>query len=243
MKYLVIDIGGTSVKLWAANRKARWKIPSGPGFTPQQLVEEVHRLVDPADYDAVSIGYPGKLSRGKPVQEPYNLAGGWVDFDYAAHFDRPLRMMNDAAMQALGSYKGGRMLFLGLGTSVGSALIVDNVVVPLELGNIPHAFGETLEDLLARKALQKLGKRRWRFAVLDALPRLQGAFMADYLVLGGGNAKKLKRRLPDGVRLGSNRQAYRGGCRLWECKDPGSVQFFEGRNEPPKPTNRWDATG
>ena len=153
------------------------------------------------------------------MRDPFQLGPGWVDFDYAAHFVKPLRMMNDAAMQALGAYTGGRMLFLGLGTCVGSTLIVDNVVIPLELGAIPHPFGKTLEDRLERKSLEKRGLERWQDCVLAAVPPLQNAFMVDYVVLGGGNAKKLKVDLPENIRLGGNHDAHRGGHLLWESSE------------------------
>jgi polyphosphate glucokinase len=228
MNVLVIDIGGTNVKVWDQESRRPRKISSGPQMTPNHLRDAVRQLAELSSYEAVSIGYPGKLAAGKIVREPWNLGSGWVDHDFGAWIPQPWRIMNDAAMQALGAYEGGAMLFLGLGTSVGSTLIVDNVVMPLELGNVPHSFGQTLEHLLARDGLDRLGKNKWRHAVLDALPRMRDAFMADYVVLGGGNAKKLKRRLPLGMRLGSNRNAFRGGRRLWECRDLTTVHVFEG---------------
>jgi polyphosphate glucokinase len=226
---LVIDIGGTNVKVWGPRGNLLEKIPSGPNLTAQQMVEQVSHLTAPSTFDRVSLGFPGKVEWGRPVREPFNLGGGWVDFDYAAALDKPTRLMNDAAMQALGGYEGGRMLFLGLGTSVGSTLIAENMVIPLELGNIPHAFGESLEDYLAKESLKEKGKGTWRDAVLDAVPRLKNAFMADYVVLGGGNADKLRRRLPPAVRIGTNRHACGGGRRLWECRASRGIHIFEGQ--------------
>jgi polyphosphate glucokinase len=224
---LVIDIGGTNIKIWGKGGELVAKVPSGPQCTPDQMAEAVRTRVDLGAFEGVSLGFPGRVVRGQPASEPYNLGGGWVDFDYNAAFARPLRIMNDAAMQALGSYEGRRMLFLGLGTSVGSTLIVDRVIVPMDLGSIPHAFGKTLEHLLARSGLRRLGKRKWRAAVLDALPRLRNAFLADYVVLGGGNARKLRRRLPEHVVLGGNRKAYHGGVRLWDTRFLTTAQVYE----------------
>lgn len=228
MRILVIDIGGTSIKLWDADGERLAKIPSGRTLTPQLAFDEIKRATEGQEFDALSIGFPGAVVQGKPARDAWNLGPGWVDFDYDAQFGKPVRMMNDAAMQALGSYRGGRMLFLGLGTSVGSTLVSDNVVVPLELGALPHAFGKTLEQLLARTALEAMGPARWRRAVIDAIPRLKDAFGAEYVVLGGGNAKKLQRRLPPEVWLGTNWNAFRGGCRLWECRYLQTLQIYEG---------------
>ena len=228
MKIVVIDIGGTSIKVWNAEGERLAKIPSGQGLTPQAAFTEIQRALQAESFDGLSVGYPGKVVAGKPVRDAWNLGPGWVGYDYDAQFGKPLLIMNDAAMQALGSYRGGRMLFLGLGTSVGSTLIADNVVVPLELGAIPHAFGKTLEQLLARSALERMGTSRWRRAVIDAIPRLQDAFVAEYVVLGGGNAKKLKSRLPPDVWLGTNWNAFRGGCRLWESRHLRTLLVYEG---------------
>jgi polyphosphate glucokinase len=227
MRVLVIDIGGTNVKVWTDAEEPAWKIETGPEFTPQLLADEVAAHAQDSQYDAISIGYPGKLIGGRPVRDPYQLGPGWVDFDYGAHFTKPLRLMNDAAMQALGAYRGGRMLFLGLGTCVGSTLIVDNVVIPLELGAIPHPFGKTLELRLERKALDKRGFDRWQECVLAAVPPLLDAFMVDYVVLGGGNAKKLKAELPENVRLGGNHDAHRGGHRLWESTELNTAHVYD----------------
>jgi polyphosphate glucokinase len=217
------------VKVWGPRGNLLEKIPSGPNLTADRLVEQVAHITGGSTFDRISLGYPGKVEWGLPVREPFNLGTGWVDCDYEAMFGKPTRLMNDAAMQALGSYEGGRMLFVGLGTSVGSALIAESMVIPLELGNIPHAFGESLEDYLAKQSLKEKGKATWREAVLDAIPRLKNAFMADYMVLGGGNADKLRRRLPRAVRIGTNRHAFGGGRRLWECRAQRGVHLFEGR--------------
>ncbi len=232
-KYLVIDIGGTNAKLWDGPGQSLAKVPSGKQFIPEHLLEEIPRHTDLKQFDGVSIGYPGKVVKGKLVRDPFNLGAGWASFDFEAALGRPVRIMNDAAMQALGSYQGGRMLFIGLGTSVGSTLIADNIIVPLELGAIPHSFGKTLEFLMARKGLERLGKKVWRAAVIDAIPRLQDAFGADYVVLGGGNAKKLEGKLPREIWLGHNGNAFHGGCRLWECVDHGTVLTYEGQTAPP----------
>ncbi|MGE0609796.1 MAG: hypothetical protein AB7O62_22085 [Pirellulales bacterium] len=236
MKTLVIDIGGTNVKVWSADQEDAVKIESGRKLTPADLVEEMAEILAANDFEVISIGYPGTITDGRPSRNPFNLGEGWVEFDYAKKFPKPIRWMNDAAMQALGSYRGGRMLFLGLGTSVGSTLIVDRLVVPLELGNLFHPFGETLEDHLAKQALEDDGTKRWRKAAVEVLERMRDGFMADEVVLGGGNAKKLKLDLPSWVRLGHNRNAYRGGCRLWECQAQTNSHLFTGdyrSSEPP----------
>jgi polyphosphate glucokinase len=227
MRVLVVDIGGTNVKLWSPDGSLAGKLPSSPRLTPGRMLEEVHRAIPGSAYDVVSLGYPGKVLDGKPARDPSNLGLGWVGFDFEGRFAKPLRIMNDAAMQALGAYDGGTMLFLGLGTSVGSALIVDNVVFPMELGSLPHALGKTLEHRMARKALKRLGKRRWRRAVLETLPWLHDAFLVDYIVLGGGHAKKLKCKLPPYARQGGNHNVFGGGCRLWQSRRLMTVDVFE----------------
>ena len=215
MKILAVDVGGTNVKLLATGQEEERRIPSGPTLSAATMVEQVLAATKDWDYEAVSIGYPGPVVHGKPLLEPKNLAPGWVGFDFAAHFGRPTKVMNDAAMQALGSYEGDRMLFLGLGTGLGSALIVDHVVAPLELAHLPYKKKSTFEDYVGLRGLQRLGKRKWRRAVADVVARLKAALIADYVVLGGGNAKKLK-ELPAGSRLGDNKNAFLGGFRLWE---------------------------
>ena len=214
-KILAIDVGGTHVKVLATGRRKPLEIPSGPKMTAKQMVRDVRVGTTGWRYSVVSIGYPGPVLHGKPVSEPANLGGGWVGFDFKKAFGHPVRLINDAAMQALGSYKGGRMLFLGLGTGLGSALIVDGVLEPMELAHLPYKKGKTYEDLVGEAALRRFGKKKWRGYVTDVVTRLQAALEADEVVVGGGNAKLL-RSLPKGVRLGSNANAFLGGYRLWK---------------------------
>jgi polyphosphate glucokinase len=214
MNILVIDIGGTNVKLWKTGESDKAKFPSGKTLTPTVLVEKVKATTSDWKFDRVSIGYPGDIRNGHPAADPYNLGGGWVDFDYAAAFGCPVRIMNDACMQALGSYEGGRMLYLGLGTSLGCAFIIEDSIVPLALGHLPLHNCKTMEECLNRKALTA-NMQRWRRRVAEAATALKAAFLADYVVLGGGNAKKLK-DLPEGCRRGGNQNAYFGGLRMWE---------------------------
>jgi polyphosphate glucokinase len=214
-KILAIDVGGTHVKVLATGRRKPLEIPSGPKMTAKQMVRDVREGTTGWRYSVVSIGYPGPVLHGKPVSEPPNLGGGWVGFDFKKAFGHPVRLINDAAMQALGSYKGGRMLFLGLGTGLGSALIVDGVLEPMELAHLPYKKGKTYEDLVGEAALRRFGKKKWRGYVTDVVTRLQAALEADDVVVGGGNAKLL-RSLPKGVRLGSNANAFVGGYRLWK---------------------------
>ncbi len=215
MKTLVIDVGGTNVKLLATGRQEVVKIPSGFKMTAVALVEAVLAAAHDWDYETVSIGYPGPVVDGRPLREPYNLGSGWVDFDYPGRLGRPVRLLNDAAMQALGSYQGGRMLFLGLGTGLGSAMVIGKTVVPLELAHLPYRKGRTFEDYVGLRGLERLGKRKWRRAVADVVARLKTAMVADYVVLGGGNVNRL-RSLPRDTRPGDNRNALIGGFRLWE---------------------------
>lgn len=229
---LVVDVGGTKLKILATGQTDPRRNPSGPGLTPQRMVEIVRELAGDWHYDAVSIGYPGLVGDHGPKNEPGNLGPGWVGFNFAAAFERPVRIMNDAAMQALGSYDGGRMLFLGFGTGLGSALIAENVIVPLELGNIPEPGGRTLGDILGRRGLKRLGKRRWRRAIAWAVPALMAATLADYVVLGGGNAKEIKVQ-PAGSRLSNNLTAFRGGFRLWHLDDIHTLR--DGEETPPEP--------
>jgi hypothetical protein len=214
VKALVLDVGGTNVKVLCAGETEPRRIPSGKSLTPAAMVEAVSGIAQDWEYDVVSIGYPGPVGTQGPRSEPGNLGSGWVGFDFAAAFERPVRIINDAAMQALGSYDGGRMLFLGFGTGLGSALIAENVIVPLELGKIVYDRNETLGELLGRKGLKALGKPAWRKIVEKVLESFADAFMVDYVVIGGGNAKLIK-DLPPGVRLGHNMTAFRGGMRLW----------------------------
>jgi polyphosphate glucokinase len=217
MKVLVIDVGGTNVKILATGQAEVRKIPSGPQLTAQQMVADVQQAAQGWEYDVVSIGYPGPVVQDSPLLEPRNLGRGWVGFDFATEFGRPVKIINDAAMQALGSYEGGRMLFLGLGTGLGSALIINNVIAPLELAHLPYRKGRTFEDHVGLRGLRRLGKKKWRRAVEDVVARLKAALVADYVVLGGGNVKHLK-HLPPGARLGANKNAFAGGFRLWEVR-------------------------
>lgn len=215
MNVLVIDVGGTNVKVSATGRKEPIKIPSGPEMTAQQMVDAVLNATKGWKYEAVSIGFPGPVIHAKPLAEPRNLGGGWVGFNFKAAFQRPVKLINDAALQALGSDAGGRMLFLGLGTGLGSAMIVDGVLEPMELAHLPYKKGRTFEDYVGLRGLKRLGKKQWTKAVEDVVMRITLALEADYVVLGGGNAKKLK-RLPKGAKLGDNANALIGGFRLWE---------------------------
>jgi polyphosphate glucokinase len=215
-KVLVVDIGGTHVKVLETGQKVPIKMPSGPEMTPRRMVTLVRKATANRNYSAISIGYPGPVLHGKPVSDPHNLGCGWVGFDFRKAFGHPVKLMNDAAMQALGSYKRGRMLFLGLGTGLGSALIVDGVIEPMELAHLPYKHGRTYEDYIGLRGLERLGKKKWRRYVADVVNRLKTALQADDIVIGGGNAKLLK-KLPAGARLGSNSNAFRGGLRIWQA--------------------------
>ena len=219
MKILAIDIGGTHVKVLATGRKKHLQIDSGPTMTPKKMIAAVRAATAGWKYEAVSIGYPGAVVHGHPVAEPHNLGRGWVGFDFRKAFGRPVKVINDAAMQALGSYRGGRMLFLGLGTGLGSALIVDGVLEPMELAHLPYKNGRTYEDYVGLAGLKRLGKKKWRRHVADVVAQLEKALQADYVVLGGGNAKLLN-RLPTGTRLGDNANAFIGGFRMWDGAAP-----------------------
>lgn len=214
---LVIDVGGTHVKILASGQQTPHKFPSGPSMTALEMVSEVRKVSEDWKYDAVSIGYPGPVLRGRPVAEPHNLGLGWVGFDFEKAFGCPVKLMNDAAMQALGSYEGGKMLFLGLGTGLGTTLIVDGTVEPMELAHLPYRRG-TYEDYIGERGLRRLGKKKWRKYVSDVVNRLSTALQADYVVLGGGNVRKLK-ELPPHCRTGENANAFRGGFRLWDEPD------------------------
>jgi polyphosphate glucokinase len=214
MKVLVIDVGGTHVKVLATGHKTHREFESGPTLTPKQMVAGVKKLVADWKYEAISIGYPGPVLRNKPVSEPWNLGKGWAGFDFEAAFKGPVKVVNDAAMQALGSYKDGKMLFLGLGTGLGSAMIVDGIVVPMELGHLPYKKA-TFEDYVGIRGLKKYGKKQWRSSVDDVVKRLTAALEPDDVVLGGGNIHKLK-KLPTGTRAGDNDNAFIGGFRLWK---------------------------
>ena len=217
MRTLVLDVGGTNVKVLCTGESEPRRLPSDARLTPSSMVTAVRKLTRDWKYDVVSIGIPGPVGVHGPRSEPGNLGGGWVGFDFAAAFERPVRIINDAAMQALGSYEGGRMLFLGFGTGLGSAMIAENVIIPLELGKIIYDKDETLGDLLGRRGLKALGKSSWRKIVEKVVAAFIDAFMVDYVVIGGGNAKLVK-DLPPGVRLGHNLTAFRGGMRLWKLE-------------------------
>ncbi|HYW39101.1 MAG TPA: ROK family protein [Terriglobales bacterium] len=216
-RVLVVDVGGTHVKILATGHKTLRKIDSGPKMTARMMCNWVRRATSDWPYDVAAIGYPGPVVHGRPVCEPYNLGKGWVGFDYGKALGCPVKLVNDAAMQAIGSYQGGRMLFLGLGTGLGSAMIVDGLVEPMELAHLLYRNGKTYEDYLGLKGLERMGKKKWRSYVARVVEELQTALAADYVVLGGGNAKKIK-TLPPKARLGKNENAFLGGYRLWMAK-------------------------
>ena len=212
-KVLVVDVGGSSVKILATGQRESRSFPSGPKLTPRRMVAGVKKLAADWPYNAVSIGYPGPVLRGRPIAEPYNLGRGWVGFEFAAAFDHPVKVVNDAAMQALGSYRGGKMLFLGLGTGLGTTMIVNGIIEPMELGHLPYKK-HTYEDYLGRAGLERHGKKKWRRHVADVVARLIAALEPDDTVIGGGNVTKLA-ALPPRSRAGDNANAFRGGFRLW----------------------------
>jgi polyphosphate glucokinase len=213
-KILVVDVGGTNVKLMISRREKR-KFKSGLNLTPRAIVAEMKPLLSDWKFDAISLGFPAPVREGRIVSEPKHLGKGWVGFNFEKAFGKRVRIINDAAMQALGSYHGGRMLFLGLGTGLGSALVWDNYVLPLELGDLPYRNGSIIEDDLGKPGLARLGEKTWRRDVEHALVQLKKSLIADYIVLGGGNGKKLD-VLPKGVERGHNRNAFLGGTRLWQ---------------------------
>jgi polyphosphate glucokinase len=216
MNVLVVDIGGTNVKILATGQAAPRKFPSGPTLTPKGMVAGVKKLAGDWKYDVVSIGYPGPILGGRPISEPFNLGPGWVGFNFEATFGRPVKVINDAAMQALGSYQRGKMLFLGLGTGLGSTMIVDGIVEPAELGHLPYKSKKrTYEDYVGLRGLKRMGRKKWEQYVVELIERLIAALEPDDVVLGGGNVKQLK-KLPAGCRAGDNANAFLGGFRLWE---------------------------
>jgi polyphosphate glucokinase len=221
MNVLVVDVGGTNVKMLATGQKDPRRFPSGPTMTAKEMVDGAKATAEGWQFDAISIGYPGVVIRGRPVTEPHNLARGWVGFDYQAEFACPVRIINDAAMQALGSYDKGKLLFLGLGTGFGTAMIVDGFVEPMELAHAPYRNG-TYEDYVGLRGLERLGKKKWQQHVADVVAILVAALEADDVVLGGGNVKKLK-SLPPGCRAGSNANAFVGGFRLWADTNPARL--------------------
>jgi polyphosphate glucokinase len=223
---LIVDVGGSNIKLMHSSSPDRVKFPSGPRFTPRQLMAGIRKHAPDWEYDAVSLGLPIPVVHDKAVREPNNLGRGWVKFDFRAAFGKPIKLINDAAMQALGSYEGGRMLFLGLGTGLGSAMILDHVVIGLELCGMSYSPHHDFEDMLGRDGRKRLGQRRWEEALDHIVKTLQDCFVTDYIVIGGGNARKVE-HLPPGTRLGDNRNAFVGGLRLWG-QGPGRAD----RNQP-----------
>ena len=214
-RILVIDVGGTHIKFRVDARGRIFRFSSGPGLGPERMTRKVLKRARGLAWDAVSVGYPGLVFHGRIAAEPHNLGEGWMGFDFAAAFGKPVRIVNDAAMQAIGSYRGGRMLFLGLGTGLGATLIIDGVVEPTEIGHMPYRHGRTFEDYLGERGRRRLGTAKWRHAVVEVIAHLRTAFEADYVVLGGGNCRRLK-KLPPHARRGDNRNAFVGGVRIWQ---------------------------
>lgn len=212
---LAVDVGGTHVKVMDNKNLTKREFESGPHLSAKKMVKEVTKLTADWSYDVVSVGYPGPVVHNRPIAEPHNLGHGWVGFNFEKAFSRPTRVANDALMQALGSYEGGRMLFLGLGTGLGSAMIVDGILEPMELGHLPYRKGETFEDCVGIKGLEHLGKKKWRRKVADIVKYFMAALEPDYVVLGGGNVEHLE-HLPPKARLGNNTNAFKGGFKLWD---------------------------
>ena len=228
MKILVIDIGGTNVKMLASGHENPRKFPSGPELTPEQMVAGALSATKDWDYEAVSVGFPGPILCGQPMTEPVNLGSGWMGFDFGAAFRLPVKVINDAAMQALGGYQGGKMLFLGLGTGFGATVIMDGVIEPLELGRFSYKK-RTLESYVGKRGLKRLGRKKWQRHVEEVVGRLIAALKPDDVVIGGGNVKKLK-QLPPGTRAGDNANAFLGGFRLWEGEVNRPRSFAPGAN-------------
>jgi polyphosphate glucokinase len=214
---LAIDIGGSHVKILSSAGGVERRADSGPGLTPQQMTDAVKKLAEGLSYDVISMGYPGPVTHNRPLTDPANLGKGWAGYDFAAQFGKPVKVVNDALMQAIGSYEGGRMLFIGLGTGLGAAMIVDNVAQPMELAHLPYKKGKSFEDYVGERGLDKRGKKRWRKYVFDVVDRLRAAMQPDYVVIGGGNVDKLD-ELPPDSRRGDNTRAFEGGFRLWRDK-------------------------
>ncbi|MER9843176.1 ROK family protein [Mesorhizobium australicum] len=214
---LAIDIGGSHVKILTSDGGTERRTDSGPDLTPRQMIDKVKKLADGLTYDVISMGYPGPVRQNKPVLDPMNLGKGWAGFDFTAEFGKPVKVVNDALMQALGSYEGGRMLFLGLGTGLGAAMVLDNVGQPMELAHLPYRKGQSFEDYVGERGLIKRGKKKWRGHVFDVVNRLRAALQPDYVVIGGGNVDKLD-ELPPDSRRGDNTRAFEGGFRLWRHK-------------------------
>jgi polyphosphate glucokinase len=214
---LAIDIGGSHVKILTSAGGTERRDESGPDLTPQQMIDKVKKLAEGLSYDVISMGYPGPVRRNKPVLDPMNLGKGWAGFDFDAQFGKPVKVVNDALMQAIGSYEGGRMLFLGLGTGLGAAMVFDNVGQPMELAHLPYRKGRSFEDYVGERGLEKHGKKKWRKYVFDVVNRLRAALQPDYVIIGGGNVDKLD-ELPAESRRGDNTRAFEGGFRLWRDK-------------------------
>ena len=223
-RILVVDVGGTHVKLLVTGLKQPIEIPSGPALSPKAMVQKVNQALTNRPYDVVSIGYPGPVVHGHPVREPYNLGSGWVGFNFRKAFGRPVKIVNDAAMQALGGYERGKLLFLGLGTGLGSAMIVNGILEPMELAHLPYKNGKTYEDYVGLRGLKRLGRRKWEREVGKVVAQLRAALEPEQVVLGGGNVKKLK-KLPPGTMRGNNQNAFRGGFRLWSDEIRESERF------------------
>jgi polyphosphate glucokinase len=226
MEVLVIDIGGSSVKLWHTGHQEHRKFDSGKALTPDEMVKRTKETLEDWTYESIALGLPCRVSGGRAVEDPQNLGAGWVGYNFSSAFGQPVRIMNDACLQALGSYDGGRMLFLGLGTAVGSALIAERLVLSLDLGRI-RSGEERAFEVLGDKGFERLGLKKWQRTVDEIVPSLKHAVMADYVVLGGGNVKEIE-ELPDGIRRGHNRTVVEGGRRLWEeLPDPAGKQLSD----------------
>jgi len=228
---LVIDVGGSHVKFRMGARGAIRRFVSGPDMTAAEMARKVRKHASDLPYEAVAIGYPGLVLSGRIAAEPVNLGTGWVGYDFEEAFGRPVRIINDATMQALGSYEGGRMLFLGLGTGLGATLILDGTVEPMEIGHMPYKRGRTFEDYAGERGRKRLGNKKWRKAVAEVITQLKEVLEVEYVVLGGGNAARLK-ELPEGVRLGDNLNAFKGGLHLWRGDDPLAVSMSRRQRVP-----------
>jgi polyphosphate glucokinase len=231
---LVIDVGGSHIKFRMGPRGPIRKFVSGPDMSAADMAGQVRKLARDLSYEAVSIGYPGLVLRGRIAAEPFNLGPGWVGYDFEKALGKPVRVINDATMQALGSYEGGRMLFLGLGTGLGATLILDGTVEPMEIGHMPYKRGRTFEDYAGERGRERMGNKKWRKAVAEVVARLKEVLEADYVVLGGGNAARLK-ELPEGARLGDNLNAFKGGLHLWRGDDPFAVGAARRQRAAPSP--------
>jgi polyphosphate glucokinase len=236
-RILVIDVGGSHVKLRVGNRGKTQKFVSASKMSAADMVKAVRKLTAGVKYDAVSIGYPGLVIRGRIAADPFNLGHGWLGFDFEAAFGKPVRIINDAAMQAVGSYTGGRMLFLGLGTGLGATLILDGTIEPMELGHMPYKHGRSYEDYVGAHGLERLGPKKWRKVVYEVIEQFKTAFEVDYVVLGGGNAERLK-TIPKDARLGDNSNAMTGGLLLWQESDGPLVLSSDSRPRRPRAAAR-----